>query len=196
MATPQTGATVYARALEEAILAAGGLEALRVAESSVLALAEAWRSDRAFRAYFLASNVPAAAKRATLDRLAAGGDGTPALPRLVADFLRLLLKRGRLALLGEIGEAFEALLDARLGRVPVTLTTAVPIDEVSLRSWTDRIRRAVGGEPHVRHEVRPEILAGAILRVGDEVADGSARRRLAELRTRIIEKGRQHALQA
>ena len=118
------------------------------------------------------------------------------MPTLVANFLRLLLKRGRLELLGDIGEAFQTLLDARLGRVPVTLTTAVPVDEVSLRAWTDRIRQAVGGEPMVRHEVRPEILAGAILRVGDEVADGSARRRLAELRTQIIEKGRQHALQS
>ena len=191
MATSQPGATVYARALEEALMAGGGLDALREAEPAMAGLAAAWRTDRTFRAYFLSSNVPAAAKRRTLDTLVSGS-----MPTLVANFLRLLLKRGRLELLGDIGEAFQTLLDARLGRVPVTLTTAVPVDEVSLRAWTDRIRQAVGGEPMVRHEVRPEILAGAILRVGDEVADGSARRRLAELRTQIIEKGRQHALQS
>lgn len=191
MATSQPGSTVYARALEEALLAGGGLDALREAEPAMAGLAAAWRTDRSFRAYFLSSNVPSTAKRRTLDTLVSGS-----MPTLVANFLRLLLKRGRLELLADIGDAFQTLLDARLGRVPVTLTTAVPVDEVSLRTWTDRIRQAVGGEPKIRHEVRPEILAGAILRVGDEVADGSARRRLAELRTQIIEKGRQHALQS
>ena len=185
------GAMVYARALEEALLAAGGLDALRAADPEVTGVAEAWAADRSFRSYFLASNVPAKAKRDALDRLAEGR-----LHPLVANFLRLLLRRGRIGMLPGIGAAFRTLLDARLGRVPVTLTTAVPVDEVSLRAWTDRIRQAVGGEPVVRHEVRPEILAGAILRVGDEVADGSARRSLAALRSKIIEKGRQHALQS
>jgi F-type H+-transporting ATPase subunit delta len=193
MAHGQThpGAMVYARALEEALFSAGGLDALRAADPAVAGVAAAWTDERAFRAYFLSSNVPASVKRAALDRVVEGR-----LHPLVANFLRLLLRRGRIALLPDIGTAFRTLIDARLGRVPVTLTTAVPVDEVSLRTWTDRIRQAVGGEPVVRHEVRPEILAGAILRVGDEVADGSARRRLAELRSQIIEKGRQHALQS
>lgn len=190
------GALVYARALLEALDAAGGGGTqsdaeVREADAVLYGVAEAFRTDRLFRGFFLASNIRADAKRAALDRLVHGR-----MPTLVGNFLRLLERRGRLSLLPHIGAAFRKLADARLGRVPVRLTTAVPIDEVSLRTWTERIRKAVGGEPVVAHEVRADILAGAIVRVGDVVADGSARRRLAAFHKAIIEKGRSHALQS
>ena len=43
--------------------------------------------------------------------------------------------------------------------------------------------------PVMTHEVRPAILGGAIVRVGDTVADGSVRRRLSVLRARIATAG-------
>lgn len=168
----------------------GGLDALREAGDAVDAVSTAWSENRTLRAYFLASEVPSAVQATSLDRLVEG------LPKLVANFLRLLMKRDRLSLLADIGLAFRGLLDEKLGRVPVTISTAVPIDDVSLHSWSQRIREAVGGEPVIRHEVKPELLAGAVIRVGDQVADGSARRQLAALKNRIIEKGLQrHGLQ-
>ena len=184
------GAIVYAKALMEAVQAQGGLDALREAGAAVEATSSAWEQNRTLRAYFLASEVPNAVQAASLDKLV--GE----LPKLVANFLRLLMKRNRLSLLPDIGFAFRELLDEKLGRVPVTITTAVPIDDVSLHSWSQRIREAVGGEPVIRHEVKPELLAGAVIRVGDQVADGSVRRQLATLKNRIIEKGLQrHGLQ-
>ena len=184
------GAVIYARALMEAVESDGGLEALREAGEAVEAVSTAWTENRTLRAYFLASEVPSAVQATSLDRLVNG------LPKLVANFLRLLMKRDRLSLLSDIGLAFRGLLDEKLGRVPVTITTAVPIDDVSLHNWSQRIREAVGGEPVISHEVKPELLAGAVIRVGDQVADGSARRQLAALKNRIIEKGLQrHGLQ-
>ena len=184
------GAVVYARALVEAVEAQGGLDALREAGELVEAICAAWDNDRTLRAYFLASEVPNAVQRQSLDKLVDG------FPKLVANFLRLLMRRERLALLPDIGLAFRGLLDEKLGRVPVTLTTAVPVDEVSLHSWSERIRAAVGGEPVIRHEVKPELIAGAVIRVGDQVADGSARRQLTALKNKIIGKGLQrHGLQ-
>lgn len=184
------GALIYARALMEAVEADGGLDALREAGEAVAAVSSAWEENRTLRAYFLASEVPNAVQASSMDKLVTG------LPRLVANFLRLLMKRDRLSLLADIGTAFDGLLDEKLGRVPVTITTAVAIDDVSLHSWSQRIREAVGGEPVIRHEVKPELLAGAVIRVGDRVADGSARRHLAALKNRIIEKGLQrHGLQ-
>ena len=184
------GAIVYAKALMEAVEAQGGLDALREAGDAVDAVSTAWEENRTLRAYFLASEVPSAVQKASMDKL------VDSLPKFVANFLRLLMKRDRLALLPDIGMAFRELLDQKLGRVPVTIMTAVPIDDVSLHSWSQSIREAIGGEPVIRHEVKPELLAGAVIRVGDQVADGSARRHLATLKNRIIEKGLQrHGLQ-
>lgn len=187
-----TGGAIYARALAEAVEAEGGKALLQDVGSVLGAFCKAWTGDPVLRSYFLATQIPSAQKQASVDTLVSGR-----FPPLLGNFLRLLLRRGRLALLPEIGEAFHKILDERLGRVPVTLTTAVPVPESEFRAWKDAIRGTVGGEAVIKHVVKPEIVAGAIIRVGDRVLDGSARRRLADLHQRIIERGMQrHALQS
>ncbi len=186
------GGSIYAAALFEAVEAEGGVAALETVGAALAAVVGAWEGKRGLRAYFLSSVVSGAEKQAALSRVGAAG-----LPPLLARFLMLLQRRGRLALLPAIGTAYAERLDARLGRVPVTLTTAAPVEPQALAAWMGSIRAAIGGEPQLRHVVKPEILAGAIIRVGDRVADGSARRRLAELRQKIIERGTHfHALQS
>lgn len=186
------GGMVYARALAEAVEADGGLPVLQDVGGVLTSLCEAWIADPIFRSYFLASEVSGAQKRVALDTLVGGR-----FPALLGNFLRLLLRRGRLAILPDIGHAFTLLLDEKLGRVHVTLTTAVPVPENEFRSWIEAIRGAVGSNAVVDHVVKPEILAGAVIRVGDRVIDSSARRRLANLHKRIIQRGVQnHALQS
>ena len=187
-----TGGRVYARALAEAVDAEGGKALLQDVGGVLAALCRAWQANRTLRSYFLATEVSSATKRTTMGTLTAGR-----FPKLLSNFLKLLLERGRLDLLPEIGAAYELILDERLGRIPVTITTAVPVPESDFRAWTEAIRSTVGALAVVDHVVKPEILAGAIIRVGDRVIDGSARRRLAELQNRIIQRGVQHhALQS
>jgi F-type H+-transporting ATPase subunit delta len=186
------GSTAYARALAEAVEAEGGKALLQDVGSVLGAVTEAWDADRILRSYFLSTDIPNAQKHASINTLVEGR-----FPKLLANFMRLLLQRGRLGLLPEIHAAYSGILDEKLGRVPVTLTTAVAVPESDFRSWTDAIRGAVGGAAVVKHVVKPEIIAGAVIRVGDRIVDGSARRRLSELHTRIIERGMQrHALQS
>jgi F-type H+-transporting ATPase subunit delta len=183
---------VYARALAEAVEAEGGLGLLTDVEGVLRGVTAAWEGDRTFRSYFLASEVPRQQRKAALTRLVEGR-----MPKLFGNFLRVLLARGRLSLLPEIDVAYRQIVDARLGRVQVTITTAVPVPESDFRRWTQALKDATGAEAVVEHAVKPEIIAGAVIRVGDRIADGSARRSLADLQTRIIERGKQHhALQS
>lgn len=186
------GSTAYARALAEAVEAEGGKALLQDVGSVLGAVTEAWDADRILRSFFLSTDIPSAKKQASMNTLVEGR-----FPKLLANFMRLLLQRGRLSLLPEIHAAYNGILDERLGRVPVTITTAVAVPESDFRAWKDAIRDAIGGDAVVEHVVKPEIIAGAVIRVGDRIVDGSARRRLSELHTRIIERGMQrHALQS
>ncbi|MDJ0522450.1 MAG: ATP synthase F1 subunit delta [Planctomycetota bacterium] len=186
------GSVVYAEALADAVEAEGGKALLQDVGSVVAAFTETWEQDAILRRYFLATEVRGDDKRAAMDKLVEGR-----FPKLLGNFLRLLLRRGRLSLVPEIGAAFREILDERLGRVPVTITTAVAVPEADFQSWKNAIRGVVDGEAVVEHVVKPEILAGAVIRIGDRIVDGSARRRLSELHTRIIERGMQrHALQS
>jgi len=185
------GAVVYAKALFEAADEAGGEALLREVDQGLQQLGAAWEQTRSLRAYFLSATVPLHDRRSALGKL------VQPYPALLQNFMRLLLQRGRMALLAEAPIAFDALLDARLGRIPVTLTTAAAVAETEFQGWTEKIRAALGGEPVVQHVVNPDIVAGAIIRVGDRVIDGSARRRLAVLRENIVRRGKQiHALQS
>jgi len=186
------GSTAYARALAEAVEAEGGHALLEEIGGGLSAFSEAWQGDPNLRGYFLGTEVTRKQKLATMDKLV-----VDRLPKLLANFLRLLLRRDRLPLVPEIAAAYGMILDAALGRVPVTITTAVPVPESEFQAWQDDIQQALGGEAIVTHVVKPDILAGAIIRVGDRIVDGSARRHLNALHTRIIERGMQrHALPA
>lgn len=183
-------AAIYAGALAEVAHARGGDSLLLEVGDALSALGQAWRKDASLRAFLLSTLVPRSKKRAALGRLLEG------FPPLLVDFVHLLLRRGRGALVDRVAVAYEAHLDRHLGRVPVTLVTATPVPPERLEAWVARIGAASGRTPVLHHVVREEILAGAILRVGDTVADGSARRALAEFQKHVREEGKRHALQA
>ena len=182
-------AFVYARALADVAEARGGESLLRETEDALSAFGEAWSEDRDLRAYFLSTMVPRDKKTASMANLMAD------FPPVLVDFVHLLLRRGRGRYIDQISVAFETLLDERLGRVHVTLTSATELPAERLATWSDQLQAATGLEPIVRTVVKPELLAGAILHVGETIADGSARRKLGEYKKLVRERGK-HALQA
>lgn len=191
------GSKMYALALAEAIEAeaadvATGKALLADVEGALESFAEAWEQDPVLRSYFLSTDVSGEQKRAGMDKLVA-----ERFPTLLGNFLRLLQRRRRLTLLPEIAFAFKGIVDERLGRVPLTITTAVPVPESDFRAWVKTVQDTVGAGAVVDHVVKPEIIAGCIIRMGDRVSDSSARRRLNDLKKQIIERGTQHyALQS
>ena len=192
-----SGSFMYALALVEAIEAeapdTGTAKAqLEGVEGALQSFADAWEQNSTFRSYFLSTDVTREQKDAAMDKLV-----DDRFPKLLGNFLRILLQRRRLALVDEIAFAFHKIVDERLGRKPLTITTAVPVPESDFRGWVKIVQDRVGAGAVVDHVVKPEILAGAIIRMGDHVADGSARRRLADLNQQIIDQGTQYyALQS
>ncbi|HEY7928071.1 MAG TPA: F0F1 ATP synthase subunit delta [Candidatus Dormibacteraeota bacterium] len=102
------------------------------------------------------------------------------------NLVRLLIERGRTAVLGELVETYDALTDRDSGVIRADVTTAVAVDD-DLRM---RIARALGEKlgAAVQTEVHqdPNILGGLIIRIGDRVIDNSVRTRLAQLRTALV----------
>ena len=181
-------AATYAEVLGQVADERGGEALLREVGDALSALGQAWADNRDLRAYFLSAMVKEDEKEKAFTALLSP------LPELLQDFVRLCTRRGRGRMIDKIAIAYQAFLDERLGRVPVTLTTATPVPEDRVKAWSDKIQAALGKEPVLHHVVKPELIAGATMRVGDVVVDGSARHRLAVLRQRVRERGK-HALQ-
>jgi F-type H+-transporting ATPase subunit delta len=172
---------VYAEALAGAADAKGALEPVG---DELDAFATLWRKDADVRTFFLSGAIPAEAKRKAIAVLTHARAS-----ETFTGFLSVLARRNRLWLVPAVADAYRRILDVRTNRVPVTLSTAAPVSPADLDAWRARLRASLGKEPVLVHEVKPALIGGAVLRVGDTVADGSVRRRLVELRTRFAKAG-------
>ena len=124
--------------------------------------------------------ISAEERQGVLDKAFGGGE------KLVKRFLHLLNERGRLRMLPEITDAFEYLLDQKLGKVEADVTVAQKLDDEQLEDVRRRVGEALGKDAVVHQYVKPEIIGGMILRVGDQVIDASVRRQLDAMRERLL----------
>ncbi len=106
--------------------------------------------------------------------------------RYVLNLLILLLERGRWHQLRDVVEAFQQLLREERGVLDVELVTAVPLGETEIEQVRQQLETRLGRPVQLRTAVDPELLGGAVLRIGDEVFDASVRTQLTGLRRQLI----------
>ncbi|MGE3817801.1 MAG: ATP synthase F1 subunit delta [Isosphaeraceae bacterium] len=113
----------------------------------------------------------------------------------VVNFLRVLNGHGRMEFLGPIVQAARSAWDRRQNRKPVTVTSAVPLDEGQIAALRDRLAHSLNATPVLRLEVDPSLIGGLVVQVGDDVHDASVRSSLGQLRDRLFE-GKTHEIQS
>jgi F-type H+-transporting ATPase subunit delta len=97
----------------------------------------------------------------------------------------LLAAKGKLALIDDIAEDYQALVDNYRGIEGTEIaevTTAIPLENDYQLKIAQRITDIVGKPVLLRPKVDPAIIGGIIIRVGDKLIDGSIRSKLAALR--------------
>lgn len=110
------------------------------------------------------------------------------VPREFVLFLQAVIKRGRQQLLGDIAAEYHALLDVKLNRIRAGVTLARPADEPLRRTIQDALSRQLGKKVIASFSEDPDILGGAIVRVGERIHDGSVRRRMTKLRRALLSR--------
>ena len=129
---------------------------------------------------FVASRqVAAEAKEAFLRQ--AAGEPSP----LAWNLVRLLASKGRLALLPQIGEQFQTLLDDHRGIAHAQVVTAVPMSDGERDALASRLSELTGKQVLVDTQEDPEILGGMTALIGDRLIDGSTRSKLLALKRRL-----------
>lgn len=79
-------------------------------------------------------------------------------------------------------EQYAALAGDVRSRSIATVTSAVPLDEAQQQRLAQSLTAQLGREVQLQLEVDPTVVGGVLVRVGEEVIDGSTRSRLAEAR--------------
>jgi F-type H+-transporting ATPase subunit delta len=172
----ETIARNYAEALFDLGEGKGNLE--RYADL-IDAVAAAVETTPRVQAVLMSPRVPKSEKARIL------GAALQDTPREFVLFLQALIKRGRQPLLREIATEYLGLLDVKLNRVRAGVTLARTPDERLKGTIQENLSRQLDKQVIATFSVDPEILGGAIVRMGDRVLDGSVRRRMTKLRRQL-----------
>ena len=113
----------------------------------------------------------------------------PDISPVEMNLFRLLRRKSRLALGPSIASYFRDLLDIERGVARATVRTAVELTEEQTRALRDRLSQQTGQTIELETEVDPSMIGGAVIRIGDQMLDGSTRRRLLNLREQLIRAG-------
>jgi len=122
-------------------------------------------------------------KTGILDRVFGGRAST-----VLLNFLKVVSRHGRLDCLRVIHRRTHELYDELQGRVRLRLATAAEISDELANRITSRLREIVDGEPLVERVTDPDLIGGAVVRVGDTVYDGSVATRLERMRQQMIKR--------
>jgi F-type H+-transporting ATPase subunit delta len=120
---------------------------------------------------------PSSARRAVLAELCE----RLGLSREVRATALILVKENRMVLLPAIRDALRELVDRAAGRVEARVVSARPLDAAQQQALREALSRRVNAQVTLRLEVDPELLGGAVARVGDLLLDGSVRTQLQAL---------------
>ena len=101
------------------------------------------------------------------------------------EFVKLITTNRREALLPEIAESFKAQVKEHKGIVPLTLTSAVKLDDKTKEAILAKIQATVKGQLEVKEVIDEELIGGFMVRMGDTQIDASVASQLNNLKQRL-----------
>ncbi len=169
-------ATVYARSLFEV---AQEQDKLDVVRDQLGAVADAIDSSRELQTFFFSPYFSTAEKQDGLDRAVTDAD------EFVVNFLKLLIENHRMPAIFRTRREFDRLWQQENKLLPVTVTSAVALDQATVDQIGARIAEQTGRKVDLSAAVDADILGGIIVRVGNSILDASIRNRLEQLRKQV-----------
>jgi F-type H+-transporting ATPase subunit delta len=104
----------------------------------------------------------------------------------IRNFIYVLIDHRRVHDIPSIMEAFEVLLDERLGFIRADVSSARPLNEQQRAALEVQLTRMAGKKAKLKFQTDPALVAGVVARVGSTVYDGSVRGQLERLRATLL----------
>jgi F-type H+-transporting ATPase subunit delta len=179
---PQAVATRYARALVEAVLDPAAKLEPKQASTELDSFREMLAGTSELRNVLISPAVSPARKRAVVARFA---DMMP-LSRIVRNFLYVIIDRRRIHILDEIADAFNVILDERLGVVRADVRSARTLTPQQQSELQSELSQISGKQVRCNYSVDEDLLGGVVAKIGSTVYDGSVRAQLNALKQRLV----------
>ncbi len=169
-------AEVYSRALFEV---AKEHDALDEVHEQLGQFADALAEDRELQVFFFSPYFSSDEKKEGVAKVVDGGN------EQLVNFLQMLAERHRMAAIHRIRRELDTMWAEERKMLPVSVTSAVDLDESLVKDIGKRIQEQTGREVELSSNVDPEVLGGLVVRVGNMVLDASVRNRLERMRKQV-----------
>ena len=169
-------AEVYARSLFEV---AKEHDVLDRVHDELGEFAEALSDNRSLQVFLFSPYFSSEEKRQGVRKIVTDAD------ERFENFLELLAERHRMPALFRIKREFDALWADEHKLLPVTVTSAVELDEGLAEDIAKRIQEQTGRTVELSSTVDPDVLGGLMVRVGNMVLDDTVRNKLERLRKQV-----------
>ena len=168
----------YANALADVVVPQGAAEP---AGKQLEQFAAAYRESPELQNFLSSPAVTKEDKRGVLEKIASRmGAG-----KIIRNFLFVVSDHGRASEVPEIAEAFAQVVRQRQGVAEAQVYSAARLTEAQKTELTQALTRLTGKTVDPNYFVDPDLLGGALVRVGDTIYDGSLRSRLEQMRAKL-----------
>jgi len=173
-------ASRYSNALADVVTAAGSALAPQDALGELRSFEGALESAE-LRNALITPAVPPARKRAVIGRVA----DILGLSRITRNFLFVLIDHRRIAEFSDVVNAFEQILDERLGFARAQVASARELTGEQRAALTAALEKASDKRLRAQFAVDASLIGGVVARIGSTVYDGSVRGQLQALKRRL-----------
>jgi F-type H+-transporting ATPase subunit delta len=171
----------YANALVDIVVSSSSGIDPALALNQLRSFEEAVKNSPDLNLILASPAVSSARKRQVIRRVA----DALGLERIIRNFLLVLSDHRRAHALSEMIEAFNVLVDERLGFLHAEVTSASELTAEQRDRLAAEIAHLAASQVRMRFTIDPDLIGGVTARVGSKVYDGSVRGQLAILKQRL-----------
>jgi F-type H+-transporting ATPase subunit delta len=169
-------AEVYARSLFEVAQDQGQLDEIH---EQLDEFSDVLSENRQLQLFFFSPYFSSDEKKNGVAKVIDGGN------EYFVRFLELLAEKHRLPVLFRIRREFDSLWAKEQKLLEVSVTSAVDLDEETVKGIGKKIEEQTGNRVELAAHVDPDLIGGLVIRVGNMVLDASVRNRLERLRRQV-----------
>ena len=173
----ETAAHPYSKAIFELAKEEGTLDFW----SDVLQLASVVVSDESMQALIASPAVDQVDLEKVFISVMSSVESAPEMTQQVENCIKLLIENDRLLSLPAIHQQYEVLKQDAQGSVEVHVTSARKLTIKQQKAIAAQLKKRLGKDVTISAEIDQSLIAGAVIRAGDLVIDGSAIGRLNKL---------------
>ena len=105
---------------------------------------------------------------------------------LICNFLKLLVTKNRFNLIYEIIDIYNSLIDEINEIARIEVVSAIELNDVEKIKIEDKLSEKLNKQINIKYKIDSSIIAGLIIKYGDQVADMSLSHKIDEYKTALI----------